>query len=646
MPAFRTRGKLVQAAQEARGLALRTRHAVMAQPSPSAASTSSGQAGRPAVAAKPLVKPPRVLVVGAGYAGIACARQLADMGYVVQVLEARGRIGGRVHSLVTQAEGQKVTVELGAAVLMGDGRGGNPLAQLAKKHQVPLYILNGHCPLHDVASGGALLPPDADVRAERLFNELLELAHEERTTPEPNGAATAPGISASLAVVGTPLLVKYGAGDQWFPAKIIEVEGGERGKGRKRLKVHYDRWNTRFDEWLPIDSARIAQMPIANQPLDKALQRQLVRSGQTLDKPSERALHWHLANLEFACAAPLSTVSAKEWDQDDVNEYDGDHFILPEGGYGTLLSKVAVGLDVRFRCTVRGVHTSDAGVRLDTSAGVLSADAVVVTLPLGILQLKPEDGGVNFLPPLPPAKIEAIGRLGYGLLNKVALFFEAPFWEHSSDFFGRVVPNPRHRGRFFLFFNLHPTSGAPVLLALAAGTAADELEELDDDDVVAHAMAALRSMFGKRTPEPSRAIVTRWGDDKFSRGSYSFVSVGASGSDYTVVGEPVGDRLYFAGEHTIAEHPATVVGAYLSGQRAARQLHAKLRKLAGGEYHRPGSAHGAPLPSSLAPHRFFDTIPPTSHARGAGGSSDGQAGGAANGELGPRTKKRPKRLDD
>ena len=155
MPAFRTRGKLVQAAQEARGLALRTRHAVMAQPSPSAASTSSGQAGRPAVAAKPLVKPPRVLVVGAGYAGIACARQLADMGYVVQVLEARGRIGGRVHSLVTQAEGQKVTVELGAAVLMGDGRGGNPLAQLAKKHQVPLYILNGHCPLHDVASGGA-----------------------------------------------------------------------------------------------------------------------------------------------------------------------------------------------------------------------------------------------------------------------------------------------------------------------------------------------------------------------------------------------------------------------------------------------------------------------------------------------------------
>jgi hypothetical protein len=29
----------------------------------------------------------------------------------------------------------------------------------------------------------------------------------------------------------------------------------------------------------------------------------------------------------------------------------------------------------------------------------------------------------------------------------------------------------------------------------------------------------------------------------------------------------VGERLYFAGEHTIMEHPATVVGAYLSGVR-------------------------------------------------------------------------------
>ena len=83
-------------------------------------------------------------------------------------------------------------------------------------------------------------------------------------------------------------------------------------------------------------------------------------------------------------------------------------------------------------------------------------------------------------------------------------------------------------------------------------------------------------MFGaKAVPDPTRTVVTRWGNDKFARGSYSYVHVGASGQDYATLGEPIGERMYFAGEHTIMEHPATVVGAYLSGLRAARTMHAK-----------------------------------------------------------------------
>ena len=73
-------------------------------------------------------------------------------------------------------------------------------------------------------------------------------------------------------------------------------------------------------------------------------QRQLKQSGAWLDARRRRALNWHLANLEFANAANLSALSAEHWDQDDVNEYDGDHMILPFGGYGALLSKLAEGL--------------------------------------------------------------------------------------------------------------------------------------------------------------------------------------------------------------------------------------------------------------------------------------------------------------
>ena len=59
-----------------------------------------------------------VVVVGAGLAGLSCARALADAGAAVTVLEARQRTGGRVRTLRT-ADGDRV-IELGAQVLHGD----------------------------------------------------------------------------------------------------------------------------------------------------------------------------------------------------------------------------------------------------------------------------------------------------------------------------------------------------------------------------------------------------------------------------------------------------------------------------------------------------------------------------------------------
>jgi monoamine oxidase len=57
------------------------------------------------------------LIIGAGMAGLAAARDLADADHEVMVLEARDRIGGRVYTNRSFAD---VSVEFGAEFIHGD----------------------------------------------------------------------------------------------------------------------------------------------------------------------------------------------------------------------------------------------------------------------------------------------------------------------------------------------------------------------------------------------------------------------------------------------------------------------------------------------------------------------------------------------
>ncbi len=59
----------------------------------------------------------RVLVIGAGIAGLACARDLHDAGVEVTVLEARDRIGGRTY---TNRDFCNIPVEFGGEFVHGD----------------------------------------------------------------------------------------------------------------------------------------------------------------------------------------------------------------------------------------------------------------------------------------------------------------------------------------------------------------------------------------------------------------------------------------------------------------------------------------------------------------------------------------------
>ena len=72
-------------------------------------------------------RPQQILVIGAGIAGLAAAHQLQRAGHAVEVLEARERIGGRIH---TSRAWPDAPMDLGASWINGFQT--NPLGELAR----------------------------------------------------------------------------------------------------------------------------------------------------------------------------------------------------------------------------------------------------------------------------------------------------------------------------------------------------------------------------------------------------------------------------------------------------------------------------------------------------------------------------------
>lgn len=115
--------------------------------------------------AAPSGKMPRVVVVGAGFAGLACADELAAAGYAVTVVEARERVGGRVQTFHDLVDGK--TVE-GGGELVGPNQ--PTWMAYAKRFGFEFVELPWE-PSDVVVLDGQTLPPD---RARTLWNEMRD----------------------------------------------------------------------------------------------------------------------------------------------------------------------------------------------------------------------------------------------------------------------------------------------------------------------------------------------------------------------------------------------------------------------------------------------------------------------------------------
>ena len=163
---------------------------------------------------------------------------------------------------------------------------------------------------------------------------------------------------------------------------------------------------------------------------------------------------------------------------------------LLDGAYVDVISGLSGDAEIRFGAKVRRIDQDSNSVRLVWDGGEAEADAVVVTVPIGVLKA----GVIEFRPALPARTLAAIEGLGAGLLDKLWLAFEEPFWEEDTEGFSWI--NPRLPGRWGSWVNAVPVTGKPFLMTLSGGSDAHRLSGWSDLDLIADAMGALDAMFG------------------------------------------------------------------------------------------------------------------------------------------------------
>lgn len=350
------------------------------------------------------------------------------------------------------------------------------------------------------------------------------------------------------------------AGD--FGVKTLKTDyenASVHDRGKRISDRQLVRWYRDY-EGLLADAAEIAEDSDQDISVGAALQRAL--KGERLSKDEARALNYFLSGIVTTAGADLSELSA--WYLDSDQAFGGADRLFPDG-YGQLVARLSAGLAILTETEVRKIANDGKHLRLETTQQTLRAEQVVVTVPLGVLKAN----RIDFSQLLSPAKQQAIGDLGFGLLNKVVLKFPEVVWDQRIEFIDRFSDQV---SQWSTFMNLVPVVQQPALMAFCGGAFARQMESRSDGQLRDEAVSVLREIY-PGIPDPTAMLVSRWASDPYAGGSYSHLPPGQDGSAYDVMAQAeAGGRLRFAGEATIRDYPATVHGAWLSGQREAEQM--------------------------------------------------------------------------
>ncbi|KAK3714039.1 hypothetical protein LTR37_008068 [Vermiconidia calcicola] len=533
------------------------------------------------------------IVLGAGMSGIACAARLFQeqarskktKGKLL-VLETRDRIGGRIGSVHVNG----CRLDTGANWIHGIGTDEKPN---------PLMKILPHKKYRQLSGSVVFRPPPPSEEDGKAADSDEDGWQHVKSTSGATKSAPIQLVNGDLVIpphtAGTLMSTMWGLFDSLHDTATSTP--ADKAKDTTMLKA-------------------IAASPVFQEAFDKVAP----EYHQAL-----RALPQFIENME---AAPLVAQSA-EGKADTpgmglleyvIDDFDGDQVFLRDG-YTAVVEElgrelVEAGL-VELGVEVETIEWEKDPITVKTKCGeTYTAKDVICTLPLGVLKERQTSAAVPplFQPKLPAGKREAIASLGFGTLDKIFMVYSSAWWteepfssllhkglvsepitgsdsglasrqEEEADIFMGFTPSlpglEIHSNgstspglRVLSIANLHSLTGLPALSCFISCSNARSMEPLPDSHARDLIHNTLTTWLGHEPPKPEGVHVTRWGQDEFSRGSYSHMITGVSETEHRVEFQtPVevkgGGRLRFAGEHTSRNHFATVHGALISGWREA-----------------------------------------------------------------------------
>ncbi|KAK6151944.1 hypothetical protein DH2020_014579 [Rehmannia glutinosa] len=342
--------------------------------------------------------------------------------------------------------------------------------------------------------------------------------------------------------------------------------------------------------------------------------------------------NWSKKSLQQAIFAMYESIQRTFTSADDLCSLDynaeREYVMFPgeeitiASGYSSVIESLASVLPVgmiQLGRKVEKIEWQDNGyenrpVKLHFCDGsVMSADHVIVTVSLGVLKRGTKQDSSFFSPPLPNSKTQAISRLGYGVVNKVFLqmspsddreitdpfpFLQMVFHQPDSELRHPKIPQWIRKTSF-----LCPIySNSRVVLSWFTGKEALEIESLTDEEIINGFSSTVSNLLppsksqhqmmnGTENPGKipelkklkfEKVLRTQWGTNPLFLGSYSYVAVGSNIDDMDTLAEPLPQingsdstpplQILFAGEATHRTHYSTTHGAYFSGLREANRL--------------------------------------------------------------------------